>query len=228
MQKSPMNFGRVVQILNELLSKEPPQAINSSWILKNSPRCYRFIWKTVRTDLGAVDWDLVTRALDWKFQRLWTPGRRNRSRVAYHNHGEVKLVLEKYRAKLYVFLSPQNTLDLRIRETISIALVRLAQHGNLSARQKVTELIRYTIDDWIDSYRCLSCWRGYEAEIQTQVEGCIRRYRYSGSFLRYVFRTLEYAGRGLRPLQAFSLDEPLLEDSCVRRIDMIPMRYGLQ
>ena len=221
-----MNFGRVVQILDELLSRERPDAFRSSWIFKRAPHCYRFIWNNVRTDLGAIDWDRLTCALEWKFQRLWIPGRCNRSRAVYHNHREVKIALEKYRSKLYVFLSPQNALDRRIRETISIALVRLAQHGNLSAKQEIMELIQYTIDDWIDRYRCLSCWRGFEAEIRTQVEGCIRRYRYSGSFLRYVFRTLEYAGRGMQLFQAYSLDEPILEDSSIRRMDTTPMRYG--
>jgi hypothetical protein len=220
MPRSSMHFGRVVQILNEMLSREHPEAFRSSWILKRAPHCYRFIRKKVRTDLGAIDWDRLTCALEWKFQRLWIPGRRNRSCAAYRNHREVHLALEKYRSKLYVFLSPQNALDRRIRETISIALVRLAQHGNLSAKQKIMELIRYTIDDWIDRYRCFSCWRGYEAEVRTQVEGCIRRYRYSGSFLRYVFRTLEYAGRGMQLLQAYSLDEPTFNSS-VRRIDRI-------
>lgn len=215
-----MHFGLVVQILNELLSREHPEAFRSSWILKRAPQCYRFILKNMRTDLGAIDWDRVTCALEWRFQRLWIPGHRNRSRVSYHNHGEVKLVLEKYRSKLYVFLSPQDALDRRIRDTISIALVRLAQHGNLSAKQEIMELIQYTINDWIDSYHCLSCWRGYEADIRMQVEGCIRRYRYSGSFLRYVFRTLEYAGRGMQPFQANSLDEPIFNSS-VRRIDRI-------
>jgi hypothetical protein len=222
MPRSSMNFACVAQILNELLSKEHPEAFSSSWIFKRAPHCYHFILKNVRTDLGAVDWDRVTCALEWKFQRLWTPGRRNRSHVPYRNRREVTLVLKKHRAKLYVFLSPQNALDRRVRESISIALVRLAQHGNLSAKQKIIDLIGYTIDDWIDRSRCLSCWRGYEAETQTHIEGCIRRYRYSGSFLRYVFRTLAYAGRGLRPLQAYSLDEPIREDSSIRRIDTIP------
>ena len=54
-------------------------------------------------------------------------------------------------------------------------------------------LLAFTIDDWIDRYWFLSRWRGYDAEIRTRVERCIRRYRYSGSFLRYIFRTLEYA-----------------------------------
>jgi len=35
----------------------------------------------------------------------------------------------------------------------------------------------------------------------------MRRYRYSGSLIVYLYKTLEYAGRGLRPLEAFSLDD---------------------
>jgi hypothetical protein len=125
----------------------------------------------------------------------------------------VEVVLEKYRAKLYVFLSPQNRTDRRIRDIISITLVRLAQYGNESAKQELMKLLGFTIDDWLDRYRFISRWRGYEAEIGMQVERCIRRYRYSGSFLRYVFRTLEYAGRGIGPLLAYSLDEPIFDCS---------------
>jgi hypothetical protein len=43
--------------------------------------------------------------------------------------------------------------------------------------------------------------------IQDRIEVCIRRYRYSGSFIAYLFKTLELAGRGLRPIIAFSLDD---------------------
>jgi hypothetical protein len=106
--------------------------------------------------------------------------------------------------------------DRRNADLISIALVRLAQRGNESAKEELTELLAFMIEDWIDRFGFLSRWQGYEAETRTQVERCIRRYRYSGSFLRYLFRTLEYAGRGIRPLQAHSLDEPAFEGSAPR------------
>jgi len=64
----------------------------------------------------------------------------------------------------------------------------------------------------------LSRWSGYEDEIREQIEGCIRRYRYTGSFPHYVFKTFEYAGRGIRPFYAFSLDEPIF-DGMKTRID---------
>ena len=92
---STMDFDGMIQMINDLLVKEDPDAFSSSWILKRSPHCYRFIWKNVRTDYGTVDWDRVTRALEWKFQRRWTPRRRIRSHVLYKNDGEVKAVLGK-------------------------------------------------------------------------------------------------------------------------------------
>jgi hypothetical protein len=214
------DFRQVVQTLNELLSKESPETFNSSWIQRCAPRCYHFIRKNVRTVLGAVDWDSVTGALEWRFQRRWAPGRSRRSYIPYRNHSEVKLVLEKYHAKLYVFLAPQDLADRRIRDIISVTLVRLAQHGNLSAKQEIMKLINYTIDAWIDRHHFLSRWRGYDTEIRNHLERCIRRYRYTGSFLHYVFRTLEYAGRGIRPLQAHSLDEPIFDGS-MSKIDTI-------
>lgn len=90
---------------------------------------------------------------------------------------------------------------------ISIALVRTAQRGNRAAKQEVTRLVRHTIDEWIEQNPKISCWEGREDMIQERIEGCIRRYRYSGSFIGYLFKTLEYAGRGLRPVVAYSLDD---------------------
>jgi len=43
--------------------------------------------------------------------------------------------------------------------------------------------------------------------LEINIDRCIRCYRYSGSFIVYLRRTLEYSGRALRPLEAFSLDE---------------------
>ena len=114
---------------------------------------------------------------------------------------------QKHRATLHVFVSPQKPSDRHTRDIISITPVRLAQGGNESAKQELMKLLAFTIDDWIDRYWFLSRWRGYEPEIRTQVEQCIRTYRYSGSFLRYLLRTLEYAGRGIRPILAYPLDE---------------------
>jgi len=204
-----MNFEQMIQTINKVLSRENPETFNSSWILKRTSRCYRFILKNVRTDFGAIDWDRVTSALRWEFQRRWAPARRKRTNLPYRNQREVKIILDKYRDKLYVFLSPQDLADRRIRDVISIKLVRLAQCGNVSAKLELMKLVDYTIDDWIERYCLLSRWRGHKAEIQANVERCIRRYRYSGSFLRYVFRTLEYAARGLKPLQVY-LDDAMI------------------
>jgi hypothetical protein len=208
---------RVGALLNELLSRHAPRTFNSAWILKHAPRCYGLIRKHFRSEVGGIDWDRVTSALEPKYQRLWTPKLRRKSKP-YSDKGELGLILNKYRDKLYVFVSPADAMDLQIRNKIAVALVRVAQAGNSLANTEVVELIRYTIDGWLDTYTYMSRWRARDDDIRQHIEGCIRRYRYTGSFLRYVFRTLECAGRGLRPVCVCSLDDPIATGAAKRKI----------
>lgn len=50
-------------------------------------------------------------------------------------------------------------------------------------------------------------WLGYEDRLKEEIGNYVRRYRYTGSFLVYLYRTLYYIGKSLRPLYTFSLDE---------------------
>lgn len=216
-----MDFDACIQILNALLTEKKPEAFNSSWILKHAPQCYRFFHKNVRAEIGGIDWDRVTYAIEWKFQRRWAPGRKKKNPVPYENSTEVELIMNKYREKIYVFVAPADVNDRRIRDIISISLVRLAQNGNLSAKEELMKLLGYTIGDWMERFRFLSRWQGYDDQIRENLERCIRRYRYTGSFAMYLFRTLEYAGRGIRPFYAYSLDKPVACDAEKRLIDNV-------
>ncbi len=201
-----MDFESVVKTMNLLLTEKRPRTFDRSWVREHAPSAYRFIQKEIRVDRGGIDWDIVTRALNPRFQKQWTGSVRKIAKP-YRNKAEVDLVLQQYGDKLYTFLAPVDRHDEYTRDIISIALVRIAQKGNISASQKIIELLSFTIDDWIDRCPALACWRGYEELIRTRLECCIRRYRYSGSFTRYVFKSLEYAARGLRPLIAYSLED---------------------
>ena len=211
---------RAAAILNGLLLEDSPRTFSSAWIFKRAPGCYRFIRKHIRSEVGGIDWDTITYALEPKYQRLWTPRLKRKSKP-YRDREEISRILNKYRNKLYVFVAPADATDLQIRDKIAVALVRVAQTGNLLAKSEVVELVRYTIDGWLDSYLFMSRWRGHDDEIREHLEGCIRRYRYSGSFFRYVFRTLEYAGRGIRPFYACSLDDPIATDAREHKIDNV-------
>ncbi len=204
-----MDFDQTIRILNGLLADKNPATFSSSWILKHAPHCYRFIHKNIRTELGHIDWDTVTYALEKKFQRRWSPGRKTKSLGSYEDSSEVNLILNNYQEMLYVFIAPTDQQDRRIRDMISISLVRLAQYGNMAAKKEVMKLVGYTIEDWIERHYFMSRWQGYDEKIQNYLEVCIRRYRYTGSFIRYVFSTLQYAGRGLPPMYEYSLDDPI-------------------
>jgi hypothetical protein len=198
-----MDFETAVKTINALLAENRPDTFSSSWILRHAPHVYRFIQKNVRAETGGIDWDRVTRSLDRKFQRKWTAPFRNR-KSSYRRKAEVGVILQKYHHKLYAFISPADKDDKDVCDIITIALVRIAQKGNVTAKEEIIKLVRFTVDDWIERHPRISAWNGYESLIQMRIEGCIRCYRYSGSFLGYLFKTLEYAGRGLSPTVAYS------------------------
>lgn len=209
-----IEFNYAIKELDKLLKQKQPAEINSSWIYKNAPHIYRFIWKNVRTEINDIDWDRVISHLDKEFQKRWTcrhcrTKKQWKALKWYQGKRELKLVLKKYKEKLYIFLSPQDSEDRKIRNIIIVALVRISQKGNLSAKKEMIPLLRFTVDYWIESFPCLFSWKGYESELDSQLETCIRRYRFTGSFTTYLFRSLEYRGRGLRRLYSHSLDEQM-------------------
>ena len=200
-----MNVATVIATLNRLLASKEPAQFNSSWIRRHAPGCYRFIRTNFRREYGGIDWDRLTFALERRFQRLWKPERISK-RSLYEEPRETAAIREKFRHKIYVFIAPIDKTDKQIADMIGISFVRLAQQGNMLARRELCDLIRFTIDRWSERYETIARWHGHEEEMQDQIDGCIRRYRYTGSFLTYLFRTLECAGRGIVPCQAYSLD----------------------
>ena len=121
-----MDFKEAVVILNIALSKKEPASFNSSWILKNAPKVYRFISKNIRTENNEIDWDKVTRNLEGRFWKRWQHPKK--SPEPYRNKKEVHKVLKRYKDKLYTFVTVLDLNDKIIRDTITISLVRF---GNI-------------------------------------------------------------------------------------------------
>ncbi len=146
-----MDFDSAIKTINKLLIERQPHSFNSSWIRGYAPHIYRYFQKNIRRESGGIDWDRITRALDRKYQKQWITSRRNGTKL-YRSKSEVKIILHKYDGKLYTFLTTTDKDNASIRDIISIALVRIAQKGNMTARQEIIKLVRFTIDEWIDSH----------------------------------------------------------------------------
>jgi hypothetical protein len=198
-----MNFRECIKLLRRALDEKNPQEFSSSWVLQNTPSAYRFISKNVRNEIGQIDWDKITVALLRRYQKRWMRYRR-KVRKAYENQEELEKVLGKHRDKLYLFIAASNDKENRLRHRITIALVRISQKGNVLATRELVDLLRYMVDEWIDKYFFMRRWRGAESEIAPAIEGCIRRYRYTGTFFGYLFKTFEYSANRLKPF--YSLD----------------------
>jgi hypothetical protein len=210
-----MDFKKAINLVNAVLVKKQPKYFGSSWIFKYAPRAYHFFRLNVRTTNDSIDWDTITGELDRQFQKKWTRRRRKRRELLklYKSKTEVKMVFKKYRDMRYVFIAPANADDRIVRDRVSIALVRIAQKGNISAQQELIELLAFTIENWTERYPYLHRWKYYPDLISGHIETCMRRYRFTGSFIKYLFISLLYSARALKPVKVFSLDQPMYDDS---------------
>lgn len=219
-----MNFEKAIRNINRSLNKKQPKSFNENWIKYRCNVSYRFIINNITNEFNEPDWDLITTNLDRQLQKLWLKGLKKKQLDKYSDESEVVLALTSYQEKLYTFVSQINQEDKKICDRISISLVRLAQKGNLFAAQKLKQLIPFLINQWIEGYK-LNRWRGYDDLIDHCVDDCVRRYRYSGSFIGYLNKTMEYAGRPLKSIEAFSLDKKLqITDKAI--IDNVSKDYN--
>ncbi|NTW58432.1 MAG: hypothetical protein HGA43_04645 [Nitrospirae bacterium] len=138
--------------MNDLLAEKQPQAFDRAWVRIKAPCVYRFFQREIRADNGGIDWDRVTRALDRKFQKQWTGSLRKKAKP-YRDQSEVDTILQQYVDTLYTFISSQDQEDEHIRDIISIALVRIAQKGNIFAKQEIIKLLSFTIDAYSGEFR---------------------------------------------------------------------------
>ena len=213
------DFKHIIKELNTTIRDKQPKEISSSWIVQHVPRAYRYIHKNIRTETDEIDWDRVTGLLERGFQKRWVRYRRKVVKP-YENREEVDLILTKHKDTLYTFITALDKNDFASRDKILVKLVRLSQKGNVLAQQELVGLLTYTVDDWIDRYYYLKKWKGYTDDVADKIKGCIRCYRYTGSFLGYLYKTLEYSGRGIVPVQKYSLDDPVL-DGARTKIDYV-------
>lgn len=202
-----MNLEKAICYINRSINKKQPKSFDDKWIKYRCKISHQFIVDNVKTEFDETDWDLVISRLDRWNQKLWMKGIKRKINESYVNEIELNIILDKYRDKFYTFLAQQDKEDKCTCDIISIKLVRLSQRGNILAEDKFVSLCAYLVDQWLEHDKSLSSWKGRNELITDTIKACIRRFRYTGSFLGYLYRTIEYSGRGFVPLEKFSLDD---------------------
>lgn len=202
------NFHKATQKLNMLLRKKQPKTFNPLWLKLHSNSTYKYLCKNFRTGSGDVDWDFITVNIERTFQKRWKRYEKKTTAVPYKNNEELNIIFAKYQNKLYTLTAPLDKEDEQTQDEIMVRLVRTAQKGNMLAKEQVIECMTLIIYEWIESSSYMVRWKGYTYDIENKIQDCIRNYRYSGSFMRYIFKTFQYSARGLRP--TLSLDDRFL------------------
>lgn len=161
-----MTLEDAIHTLQTALRKEQPSSLSSMWVYSRVPRVYFYIWRNVRTELGDVDWDLVTSKLEKPYQRLWHPQRRRRN-APYCDAYEVQAALGEHRDKRYVFLHAPTEAEWRERDWIAAILARLSQKGNVSAQDELLELLHFMVDSWMERRPDLRKWRVHPSDLDS-------------------------------------------------------------
>lgn len=203
-----MDLNQAIKNIDRSIVKRSPQSFHPNWVKYSCKVSYKYIVDNIKDEFNQTDWDLIVSMLQRYNQRLWLKKKNRKKKVVilYKDEEELDIVLNRHKEKLYTFISRENKQDKLICDWISIKLVRLSQKGNILASDKIETLLRYLVDYWIEFDRSFFNWKGYNDLIDIHINACIRRFRYAGSFVGYLYRTLEYSGRGLVPLEKFSLD----------------------
>ena len=126
---------------------------------------------------------------------------------------------------MHVLFAPVSEEDKKLQHTLIIKLVRLGQRGNIEAKEHLLEYVTFITDDWIDRYPQMYRWKGYTDEVPDKIIGCMKRYRYTGSYLGYLFRTLEYSAYAKPKL--VSLDDDILEGT-MKHIEKVEIKDHYQ
>lgn len=199
------DFSTAIQKLNNCLKRKRPKIFNPFWIKANAENLYEYFREFVQLPAGGIDWDFITVHLDVSFQKKWKPCVEYSN--SYESYKEVNEILAAYQKELYMLYAPKNKEEELIQDRVIIQLVRLAQRGNVLAKEKVMDCASFVIYEWMENSKYLKRWKNYSNEIPIKVESCIKNYRYSGSFMKYLYMTLYYSARGLRT--TCSIDEPI-------------------
>lgn len=204
-----MNLNQAIKNIDRSIAKRSPLSFHPNWVKYRCKVSYKYIVDNIKDEFNYTDWDLVVSKLQRYNQKLWLKKKKRKRgpTILYKDKEELDVILNRYREKLYTFISRKNKEDKMICDWISIKLVRLSQKGNVLASDKVETLLRCLVDYWVEFDKSMFNWKGYNDLIDSHINACIRRFRYAGSFVGYLYRTLEYSGRGLTPLEKFSFDK---------------------
>lgn len=210
-----MDIKQAIKNIDRSIIKKNPQSFHPNWIKYRCKASYKYIINNIKDEFSQTDWDLIISQLQRYNQGLWLKKKKRKRRhmALYEDKKELDIIISKYQEKLYTFISRENKDDKLTCDLISIKLVRLSQKGNTLAKDKISTLLRYLVDYWIEFDKSFLNWKGYNDLVDNHIDACIRRFRYAGSFVGYLYRTLEFSGRGLTPLEKFSLDDYSLESN---------------
>ncbi len=189
-----MDFDQAIERLTRALDRWNPCRFNRYWIYWHERKVYKFISKNIRTEKGRVDWDRVISNLDPTLQPRWHDDRIV-NLLPYSDPQVVERLIKKYGGRHYISFIYVNgeEEDNDVRNHISVTLVSLAQRGNVAAEEELMNFLALITGEWIYRDSRLWQWQQYPELLSEKCKYCIYHYRYTGTFIGYLYTKLKYS-----------------------------------
>lgn len=216
-----ISFNRATaqKTLSELLEQKKEGYVSPTYIWTKNRRLYLFYMNHVRTSNGKyINWDAI---IPKKFKNRWKPLKKFEEELPekiYEDPNEVSEVLGERKAKLHLLTQSSeemNTKDAETRDEICNLLLTLAKEkGNLSAAQTLTNLLEYSIYEWIEKTSSLRRLKNMPEVIKEIIQRSIYLYRPGKvPFIHYLLACLRQMAVHTQKVEAFSINQDAHENS---------------
>ena len=193
-KNSKRNFQTAIEELNQMLRRDQPKIVKSGYIRKNLG-LYLFFIRYFNKQDKSFDLMEIQQFIDEPFKsrlRAVKTIDKYLPNEFYEDNSEMDMMLEPYAGKLYVLEIASGGKDKEIRNSICEALAKLAQKGNVNAKNKLADVAYHQVQEWTMEPQ-LEQFQYRIDDVMNIVERCIYYYdpKISKSFLNYLLSTLE-------------------------------------
>jgi len=193
-------FETAMQRLNEILREDNPEVVRSSYIGEKDASLLSFFVRHIKNNENEVDWDRIIAQIDEEFSSRFVKPKKLSEHLpekSYENAEEVDEILMQNQDKMYTLFEQIEPEDLEARNKIINEFIKIIQEGNVSARDRLTDL--------------LEVYKYYPDVAKTRLRRCIYFFNPNQKeppFIGYLYNSLASEAKGLSIPKFVEQDKP--------------------
>ena len=197
------DFSRAMKYLKKIIKDKNPEAITSGFIGREDPNLLLYFRNNLKGGNDEINWGVVSENLGYDLRKKCHFPKRIENytpKNEYFNESEVNEIINSFRNKLYSIFETINKDDYEYRNKIYLAFIKLAQKGNVLAKEKLSDYLEILVTQWVENDEKLKTFIGHSDRLRERIEKCIYFYNTEESeatFLTYLHTSLSLEAKGI-------------------------------